>query len=300
MMKELSFSIEGAFVTQFGREKFFDKHDLKGAIDWLTGCLQSDQLTDEEITRMAFNILNGKAEVVGTYPNDDYRYVEIEGKENSTDVIDAIQKWAQETKEIKSTVEDLQSKLLFIHDYLDDNFSYTLRQMKKEYKEEYETPLFSHTSYDDEEDEPTSSFGSALLDSFMKRQHTDTEDDYGWLEPSGKFHPVEFAEHESWAENHIRTNMSTEEWMAAYVHKPVIQQDAFGNPTDNTMYKLLHTYGDYLVKKGWVLLHNPAQGIAKVTSNPTKPLTKAQKEFLYDYYIERNCSDEANKIWAED
>lgn len=27
---------------------------------------------------------------------------------------------------------------------------------------------------------------------------------------------------------------------------------------------------------------------------------EAQKEFLYDYYMERNCKKEANAIWQED
>lgn len=29
-------------------------------------------------------------------------------------------------------------------------------------------------------------------------------------------------------------------------------------------------------------------------------LTQEQKEFLYDYYMERDCKKEANAIWQED
>lgn len=58
--------------------------------------------------------------------------------------------------------------------------------------------------------------------------------------------------------------------------------------------------GDWLVERGWVLLHNPSQGIAFPTKNPVKEYTKAQKEFLYDYYMERDCKKEANAIWQED
>lgn len=47
--------------------------------------------------------------------------------------------------------------------------------------------------------------------------------------------------------------------------------------------------GDWLVERGWVLLHNPRRGIAFPTKNPVKEYTKAQKEFLYDYYMERDC-----------
>ena len=46
-----------------------------------------------------------------------------------------------------------------------------------------------------------------------------------------------------------------------------------------------------------VLLHNPFQGIAEVKCDPVRRLTDAQKEFLYDYYIERNEHKKANAIY---
>lgn len=39
---------------------------------------------------------------------------------------------------------------------------------------------------------------------------------------------------------------------------------------------------------GWALLHNPGMGTAFVTSSDSKPLTKKQKDFLFDYYTKRN------------
>jgi hypothetical protein len=61
----------------------------------------------------------------------------------------------------------------------------------------------------------------------------------------------------------------------------------------------LYEAGDVLTKEGWVLLNNPSQGIAIATKDSSKDYTKAQKEFLFDYYIERNCEKEANDIWKE-
>lgn len=46
-----------------------------------------------------------------------------------------------------------------------------------------------------------------------------------------------------------------------------------------------------------VIFYNPSQGIAFSTRNPVKEYTKAQKEFLYDYYMERGKETEANKVW---
>lgn len=54
-----------------------------------------------------------------------------------------------------------------------------------------------------------------------------------------------------------------------------------------------------MIKGGWVLLHNPAHGIAFPTRSATRSYTKAQKEFLYDYYMERDCKKEANEVWEE-
>lgn len=57
--------------------------------------------------------------------------------------------------------------------------------------------------------------------------------------------------------------------------------------------------GGWLTDRGWVLLHNPSQGIAFATGSLVRDMTKAQKEFLYDYYTERDCKKEANEVWKE-
>ena len=83
--------------------------------------------------------------------------------------------------------------------------------------------------------------------------------------------------------------MTDEQWLEAGVHS----SDQFRSASYNT-------FGDWLVERGWVLLHNPSQGIAFPTRNPAKRYTKAQKEFLYDYYMERKCQKEANAVYEED
>ena len=113
------------------------------------------------------------------------------------------------------------------------------------------------------------------IDNFLKRmmdvkEHTTA--DYGWLEPNGVFHEVEWGEHQYWADKYVEENFPE-------------QYEEIINP------------GDWLVDRGWVLLHNPSQGIAFPTKNPVREYTKVQKEFLYDYYIERDCKDEANALW---
>ena len=104
------------------------------------------------------------------------------------------------------------------------------------------------------------------------KEHTTA--DYGWLEPNGDFHQVEWGEHQYWAGKYVEENFPE-------------QYEEILNP------------GDWLVDRGWVLLNNPSQGVAFATGSLVRDMTKAQKEFLYDYYIERDCKDEANALWDE-
>lgn len=274
--KSISFSIQGEFVTSFGRDKLFQQHDLKGAIHFLTGCLQSDELSEKEIEQMAYDILNGRAKVVGTYPNDNYHFEYIEKQKDANDISDAITECYQQLE----NAELISKKFAFIESFLTEQYPSIAERMNNLYDETYDEPLFE-TKTDE------CSYQDAMLNSFMERMKTDTDDDYGWLEPNGTFHPVEWGEHENWAQNYAKDNMSHDDWFQA------------STPSENSIIGVITTYGDYLVKQGWILLHNPAQGIALITKSPDKPMTKHQKEFLYQYYIDRNQHKTANEIWKE-
>lgn len=191
----------------------------------------------------------------------------------------------------KITVQALRK---WVKQYKDEEIKNVDHNNRSKYSEEYKKSIVSKMLFDgitiprylkeeignelDEDLTATSPTVSRTLDSYMKRM-LDTEEhtteDYGWLEPSGKFHAVEWGEHQKWAYEYLKRS-STEEKM------PV-----------------LYEAGDVLTKKGWVLLHNPAQGVAMATINPRRDYTKAQKEFLFSYYMERNCEKEANEIWRE-
>lgn len=275
--KYLSFSIQGEFITETSRQKLFEKYDLKGAINLLTGCLQSDKLTDAEINNMALDILNGKARIAGTYPSDDYRFEYIEGKENATDIADFIAKMQNLNDEEKK----INEKFTFIQSFMQENYPNIAENMHNTYMEMYEENLFPAI----EENKTTCTYGNSLLKSYMERMQTNTEDDYGWLEPNGTFHPVEWGEHEQWAQNWVSNHMSHTDWFKA--------------STPENESRITHSYGDYLIKQKWILLHNPAQGIATPTKQPESRMTKAQKEYLYQYYIDRNQHNMANQIWKE-
>ena len=111
---------------------------------------------------------------------------------------------------------------------------------------------------------------------FLDHIHNERNDDYGWLAPDGTFYPVEWGEHQSWAYTWIKNHYQNE------------------NSDD---IDLLDKAGDVLIQKGWVLLHNPARGTATVTHNDAKNMTKAQKEYLFDYFTQRNRPDLALKYF---
>ena len=59
------------------------------------------------------------------------------------------------------------------------------------------------------------------LDSFMARM-MDKEDhiteDYGWLEPNGTFHGVEWGAHQDWAQNYMNEKFPEEAMAVSYTH----------------------------------------------------------------------------------
>ena len=100
---------------------------------------------------------------------------------------------------------------------------------------------------------------------------------YGFFSPDGEFHAVDYAEHEEYAREYIRAH---EGWGA------VVESRYFSGT-------------DYLVNfKGWLLLHNPRQGKPILTMGD-KPMTKAQRAALFDYYIKYGMKTEANALYTE-
>ena len=106
------------------------------------------------------------------------------------------------------------------------------------------------------------------------------ETEYGWLEPSGKFHPVEFGNHQTWASKYVLNLF--EEGEISY------EEANLSNKQDT---------GDILVNRGWVLIHNPSQHNIRITRDLSKKLTKAQADYLYDFLIKHGKEKEANELY---
>ena len=108
--------------------------------------------------------------------------------------------------------------------------------------------------------------------------------DYGWLEPNGKFHFVEFGKHQAWAGQFIKN---------LYRNGKITVEELMQSSKE-------YDIGDWLVKRGWILLHDPMNGNARITKDPAKRYTKAQINYLYSYLCERGRIEEANKLYSEE
>lgn len=276
--KTLCFSVQGEFITQLAREWLFcEGKDLEKIINLLESCMCGTEISEKQIRRYAEDVLIGRAELkgdsaTGTFHLCTYDADEQPEVEDSMNIFLQLTKAKQEKRETQKELDKMREWYLVAMEHL------TERQQREVMKE---------TGQEIPDDYGLSDALQSFIDRMTSEKEHSTED-YGWLEPDGTFHEVEWAEHQNFAEEFIREHMTDEDWIAAGIHQP-----------GQFMSDSLHTFGDYLIERGWVLLHNPSQGIAFPTKKPEKRYTKAQKEFLYDYYMERGREREANEIWKE-
>ncbi len=270
--KTLTFSIEGKIITDVAREHFYVRNDMAKALDLLCCGLKSDKLNEYEQMALALRVLDGKAEIRGTYPGDSYGIYDLDEPDGRFRIADHINKLVEKLETAETELRDLQMQFNIVAEGLYDTQKREANRMWFELDYDHRRPIF-----DDVESVPLIPGLTSQLDSFLERMRgpETTTEDYGWLEPSGKFHEVPFGEHQGWA------------WQKAL--ELGFSCDAFDRGLG----------GDVLLEHGWILLDNPGMGLARPTASDTRPMTKAQREFLFDYYTERNRQDLAKKYLEE-
>ena len=270
--KTLTFSIEGKIITDVAREHFYFRNDIAKALDLLCAGLQSDKLNEYEQMALALRVLDGKAEIRGTYPGDSYGLYDLDEPDSRFSIADHIGKLSEELETAKTELHDLQVQFSIVAEKLTDTQKREANRAWFELDYDHRRPIF-----DDVESVPLIPGLTSQLDSFLERMRgpETTTEDYGWLEPSGKFHEVPFGGHQGWS------------W------KKALELGFSGEAFDRGL------GGDVLLEHGWVLLDNPSMGIAKPTISDTRPMTKAQREFLFDYYTERDHPELAKKYLEE-
>ena len=275
--KTLSFDVHGEFITKIAREWFYTgEKSYEKVMEILMVSMAGTNTPEAQIRRYAEDILLGRAALVGstaagTYHLETYEPGEEDHMPQSMDI------WKEVERRRKA--EDGLQKMV-------ERWNVAMDRISERTQREIRKALGEETAEDRQQD---------TLDAYMKRM-TDTEGDemadYGWLEPDGTFHEVEWGDHQEWANDYLDKNLTQEERFAAMVE---INASGMVKSTPEVI-----GAADYLVRRGWVLLHNPQQGTAIPTRDTTREYTKAQKEFLYDYYMERDCTKEANAIWRNE
>lgn len=276
-VRKLSFDIHGEFITQIAREWFYSgEKDFDKIMEILMDSMTGTDTPEAQIRRYAEDILIGRAALkgstaAGTYHLETYEPGEEEPMMGNMNIWKQVVMRKNAEKRLERATERWNTAMEYIPEQAQ-------REIRRALGEETE---------EDRQQRSLDSFISRMTD---EDEHT--TEDYGWLEPNGTFHAVEWGDHQEWANNYLEENLTEEERFNAMLEINVsgmakCNADVIGA-------------GDYLVRRGWVLLHNPSQGIAIPTRDVYREYTKAQKEFLYDYYMERGCKKEANAIWQED
>lgn len=284
-MKKLSFSISGEFITNAAREAFYQNHNLKRAIELVKSATMCD-LSEGEHLQLCLDIISGKKSIVGTYPGDDYDVIENE-EPKCTPILDVLLDREEKFTAAETNYNELLQKYLFVLDKLPE---YKLREINDDYNSEYGELLFDIPQskiavYSSDISEETFD----PVTDFINHSKTATNDDYGWLEPDGTYHPVPWGEHSKWAMDY------------ANEHYPFKDNTSMYWKTDANGQRHHYVNGDFLVYAlGWVLLDNPHQGTATPKYDHQRGLSKKQKEFLFDYYIARNMHDRASALYKDD
>ena len=273
-VREVSFDVRGEFITQMAKEWFFvENRGYDKVMELLLSCMEGTEQSEKELKRLAEDILLGRAALVGSTRDNTYHMEVYEPDEQPEQP-----EWFNvfiKMSDLMSKLKDTEKELQKIQGWYAVAMEYVPEYKRNDVLKETDQPIESR-------------YGNSQLSDFMERmmdEEEHTTEDYGWLEPNGTFHEVEWGRHQEWATEYVKENFPEE-------YKEISMQSNTGTG--------LIGEGDWLVEKGWGLLHSPSQGIAQPTRNPVKRYTKAQQEFLYDYYQERNREKEANAVYEEE
>ena len=271
----LSFNIQGKFITRLAREwLFYEGKDIELVMDLLLSCMGGTDMKPEELKRYAEDILLGRADFDGNTADGTFHMTTYDPSEQPEvpEQFDIFRRLSVEIARRKKAEEE--------RDRYREWYSVAMEYV----------PEFAQNEVLEETGQPIKSrYGNDMLGSFMERMMDKKEhstEDYGWLEPDGTFHEVEWGNHQEWAQRYMEENF------------PEVAEDDDVDMKTKCNVGLIGA-GDWLVERGWVLLHSPSQGIAQPTKNPVKRYTKKQQEFLYDYYMERGKEREANAVYEE-
>lgn len=151
-----------------------------------------DQLSREEHIMLCIDILEGRKEIVGTYPGEDYNVCDSESNDLTPGIFSVFESLVKENEEIHKLLNKATNKLLFISESLS---STEISKLNLKWKHEI------HTDDDDRcvfpefsEPDDLSSIGDKdqEISNFLKAVQSNVGDDYEWLSPRGEFYLVKW------------------------------------------------------------------------------------------------------------
>lgn len=251
---QVSFSVSGSFINDLATNQFlYEKRPYEEVKKLLFSCMQGTNEEEAVLEKHVQDVLLGRARFSGNTADGSFCLLELD--ECPTTLFNEFNKMQNKVAELEKVLKDYTNLRTYLDAYV---------RFGKESADEFLDDL-------SEEDKtilkPESSSFSEQLDSFIRQLEIEDEfpESYGWVDPKGQFYPIEWGDHQKWA-----YDKSVE---LGYVD--------FEKPID------LYNGGDALVEHGWILLHNPSQGIPQITQSQIKRMTNVQKDFLYKYFIDR-------------
>jgi len=305
--KKLQFSIEGSFITRIAKEWFFIEHKPYETVEeLLLSCMQG---SDESLGKLKIhvqNILMGNAEFRGNSGDGTFELVYLTDDLNNDNIFTQYSKVTQENKKIKE--ESAKTNRIY-SDLIDclldwrENGELDTSSIKDNYVSDILESIECMYNYAKSPSMKNTEFNTSepILDSYLKA--TKVKPEYGWLDPSGKFYKVEWGDHQCWPYSCIMLR-DPERYMSSHDSELIdlsrYKEEFEAYYKDKDYLTGFECGADFLTEKGWVLIHSPGLGIPSITKNEIKRLTKAQKEFLFDYFTNINEPKKASELYAEE
>lgn len=357
MVKELTWKIDGEFLTKLARDRLYHERQPYSKVEqFLLECLHNDSIAVEDTKYIIRQILSCKKKLVGINhfsledDNDSYiggfdlstdnlvktifqlkdqliqlnrqnrdleqeldetRYVLKKYEQELNEVSKYLQKIAEESGPIgklkkhlthSSVVDIISWKSIWgrnpgeddkkcFNDFCEQYDMYPGRSVRGDWEwiQFYDKKTDELLTIDDFKKRgivPVQSDKAIIedpRDTEVPEEFKDEELDYGFLTPTGKFIKGPWGSHTELAYNIIDANGWTEEFY-------------------QWNYSDIRSSSDFLVQcKHHILLHCPSGfGRIQVTRSEGHRLTKAQKEFLYDYLMKDGQDILANYIMMEE
>lgn len=288
MKKTLTFTVEGAYITQTARTLLADGK-YQSAFELVKNATITDDLSPIEHDHLIFDILRGRFDLVGTYPHDDYGLEEVASHPDY--IQEAFDTIIQKQTAVENDLKDMQEKWDWFIEALEDENPYLLKSLMLRYQRKSDHSGLKPAATSNILYRPgiTSEYLDTqnLLSDYLETQKRNDDAEYGWLEPNGTFHPLPWGEHEKWASEYLEEHFPYETCPDMYFHVFPEQGRKHIVNGDVLAYKL-----------GWILINNPLQGQGQI-SLIGKPMTTQQKDFLDRYYRERGNDKKANALWTD-